>query len=257
MTGIEESGAKPIPLGSTPAITSCAPRAATMAPLSVHSDSGGTVSRIPAALQRCSVSWRSRELAATPPPSRTSVMPFSRQASTALDGDDIHHGFLEGRGDVRHGHLLAAGLELLHAAGDGGLEPAEGPVVAVRPGFLGGAHVLGLGEAAREPDGFGVAGARELVDGRTARIAQAQEPRHLVIRFAGGVVDRGAEQLDVVRDAADPQDLGVAAGHQQRAHVLRQGVPAGLGASRRTAPPCRSPGCRSPTPTWATRWLMA
>ena len=37
VTGMEESGAKPMPLGAIPAITSCAPRAATMAPLSVHS----------------------------------------------------------------------------------------------------------------------------------------------------------------------------------------------------------------------------
>ena len=49
-------------------------------------------------------------------------------------------------------------------------------------------------------------------------------PRHLVVGLAGGVVDRGAQQLDVVGDAADPQDLGVPAGHQQGAQVLRQGA---------------------------------
>ena len=86
---------------------------------------------------------------------------------------------------------------------------------------------------------LGVAAARQPVDGRAARVAQAQEPGHLVVGFAGGVVDRGAEQLDVVGDAADPQDLGVAAGDQQRAQILRQrdGRPATLRQRRRLEQP--------------------
>src|SRR5690606_15960672 len=42
VAGSVESAPKPSVLGARPAMTSCAPSAAIMAPLSVHSDSGGT-----------------------------------------------------------------------------------------------------------------------------------------------------------------------------------------------------------------------
>ena len=58
--------------------TSCAPRAATIAPLSVHRPGRGTRRRNPAASQRCWASARNREFAATPPPIRTCPTPCSR-----------------------------------------------------------------------------------------------------------------------------------------------------------------------------------
>ena len=70
--------------GATPAATSREPSAATIAPLSVHSRGLGTRSTMPAAAQRSSASARSRELAATPPPSTRWSTPWSRQARTAL-----------------------------------------------------------------------------------------------------------------------------------------------------------------------------
>ena len=70
--------------GATPEATSREPSAATIAPLSVHSRGLGTRSTMPAAAQRSSASARSRELAATPPPSTRWSTPWSRQARTAL-----------------------------------------------------------------------------------------------------------------------------------------------------------------------------
>src|SRR5215212_2922499 len=55
--------------GATPAATRREPSAATIAPLSVHSFGLGTRSTMPAFAQRSSARARSREFAATPPPS--------------------------------------------------------------------------------------------------------------------------------------------------------------------------------------------
>jgi len=53
--------------GAAPSRTSRSPIAAIIAPLSVHSRSGGTRSSIPAASQRSCASDRTRLFAATPP----------------------------------------------------------------------------------------------------------------------------------------------------------------------------------------------
>src|SRR5215472_506632 len=84
VTGIEESAGRSSGDGGTSRASSSAPSAATMAPLSVHSPGLGTRSRIPAEAQRSAASARSRELAATPPPTIRSATPFCRQAATAL-----------------------------------------------------------------------------------------------------------------------------------------------------------------------------
>nr|WP_242646619.1 MULTISPECIES: hypothetical protein [Streptomyces] len=70
--------------GSTPARTSRSPTAAIIAPLSVHSRSGGTRSSMPAASQRSCASARTREFAATPPTTTSVPTPCSRHAPTAL-----------------------------------------------------------------------------------------------------------------------------------------------------------------------------
>src|SRR5579875_1316272 len=84
VTGSEESAGRPRDDGGRPVATIEAPRAATMAPLSVHSLGRGTRSRTPAFSQRSAAIARSRELAATPPPITRSWTPYCRQAATAL-----------------------------------------------------------------------------------------------------------------------------------------------------------------------------
>ena len=84
VTGSEESAGRSSGDGATPWATSSAPSAATMAPLSVHSPGLGTRSRMPAAAHRCAASDRSRELAATPPPTIRSRTSCFWQACTAL-----------------------------------------------------------------------------------------------------------------------------------------------------------------------------
>ena len=85
VTGSDGSAVKSSPLGATPDCTSRAPNAATIAPLSVHRESFGTTSRIPCSEHRSETSCLSLEFAATPPPSNKVSMPFSVQASMALD----------------------------------------------------------------------------------------------------------------------------------------------------------------------------
>ena len=55
-----------------------------MAPLSVHSSSGGTITSIPRALQRSITRARNREFAATPPPMSSVSIEFSVHTSTVL-----------------------------------------------------------------------------------------------------------------------------------------------------------------------------
>ena len=54
----------------------------------------------------------------------------------------------------------------------------------------------------------------DAVDGRAARVAQTEEPGHLVEGLAGGVVDGSAEE-PVSTGFANLDQQGVAAGHQQ------------------------------------------
>src|SRR5450756_2526432 len=82
--GRDESAGRNRVDGGRPAATTAAPRAATIAPLSVQRPGRGTRSPMPAASQRFAARARSRELAATPPPITRSVTPCSRQAATAL-----------------------------------------------------------------------------------------------------------------------------------------------------------------------------
>ncbi len=60
MMDIAESAGMSSAEGAAPCATSCAPKAATIAPLSVQSPGRGIRSRIPAASQRSRASARSR-----------------------------------------------------------------------------------------------------------------------------------------------------------------------------------------------------
>src|SRR5215468_2462876 len=82
--GRAESASRSRRLAGTPAVTRCAPSAATIAPLSVHRPGRGTRTAIPCAAARSTASARSRELAATPPPMTRVSIPYSRHAPIAF-----------------------------------------------------------------------------------------------------------------------------------------------------------------------------
>ena len=66
--------------GGLLAVMAREPRAATMAPLSVHKEGGGVRRSILAAAQRSVATWRNLEFAATPPAITRESIPESTQA---------------------------------------------------------------------------------------------------------------------------------------------------------------------------------
>ena len=90
-----------------PRATSSAPRAATIAPLSVQSPGRGTRTRMPTAAARSSAIARSREFAATPPPISRCSMPVRGHGVERLAGQHVADRLLEGRRDVGDRHRLA------------------------------------------------------------------------------------------------------------------------------------------------------
>ena len=75
---------------------------------------------------------------------------------------------------------------------------------------------------AREGDGVRITGASQVVEHLAARVAQAQQPRHLVVGLARGVVDRAAQLDDRLAERTHMQQVGMSPGHQQ-CHALGSG----------------------------------
>ena len=210
------------PDGRPPAATTCAPTAAIIAPLSVHSPGRGTRRVRPAAAQRSSASARSRPLAATPPAIDHRADAQIRCGPDGLGGQHVDDRLLERRADVGDRDRPAGPLEALDVPGDRRLQAGEGEVVAASPAV----------RSAR-------AGRRSRPDRRRAAsrsitgppgIAEAEQPGDLVVGLAGRVVDGAADLGDVAGQVVDPQQLGVAARDQQR--------------QRRCPAAGRAPGCR-------------
>ena len=110
-------------------------------------------------------------------------LPWSRAGVHRLGAQHVADRLLEARGDVGERHRLAVPLARLDPARDRGLQPGEGEVEAVPVRSLGAVSPRGKAIAAR-------------VAGRAARsicgppgIRQAEQPGHLVVGLAGGVVD--------------------------------------------------------------------
>ncbi|ABA52958.1 hypothetical protein BURPS1710b_A0840 [Burkholderia pseudomallei 1710b] len=103
-----------------------------------------------------------------------------------------------------HGAARVRRFELLHLREHGGLQPAEAEVEIPRMKHRPRQHDRARGAGFREP--------RYL---RPARIAEAEQLRGLVERFAGGIVERLAERL-VDADVAHAHQLRMAARHEQR-----------------------------------------
>ena len=118
--------------------------------------------------------------------------------------EEAHDGLLDGGAEVGLVALDEVGVFLQPVAQEveeGGLDAREGVVVACD---------VWCGEGV----GVGVALLGEAVDDGTSRVAEVHDLGGLVDGFACGVVDGGAEALDV-EVVAQQQYLGVAAGDQQ------------------------------------------
>ena len=124
-TGSPGSPVSSGPEAAPPAATTCAPTAAIIAPLSVHSPGRGTRRVRPAAAHRSSASARSRRLAATPPGDDHRADPQVGGRAHGLGGEHVHHRLLEDRAHVRHVDRPAVPLRRLDVPGDRRLQPGE------------------------------------------------------------------------------------------------------------------------------------
>ena len=138
-------------------MTSWAPSAATMAPLSVQSERFGTSSRIPAAAVRSASRPQPRvRRHAAAQQQRTDALLAAGQHGLA--GDHVQDSLLEARRDVGHRRLCAFCFEPFDAPRHRSLQSGKGGIVAMRTRGLGRPHVFRRRQTAREPDGLPVAG---------------------------------------------------------------------------------------------------
>ncbi len=190
-----------------------------MAPLSVHRPGRGTRSVIPAASQRCWASARSRELAATPPPSSSVSIPRSRAARTAFAVSTSTTASWKDAATSATGTGVPARCSASTCRATAVFSPEKEKSNAASRGPV---RPRGNATARR------VAVAGHPVDVRAARERQPEQPGHLVERLAGGVVDGGAERGDRAGQVGHVEQAGVAAGHQQgqarRQRAVLQGV---------------------------------
>jgi hypothetical protein len=162
-------------------------------------------------------------LAATPPPiARRSRPVCSRPRSTRAASASTIACWKEAARSARRSSAPVA--QVAHLVEQRGLQPGEREVQA------------GDALAGREGEGLRVALAGELLERRTAGERQAEQPRTLVERLSGGVVERLAQDGEAVA-VLDAREEGVpAAGHQaqeRRGERLRCAVLAGPQEVRR------------------------
>src|SRR2546427_10203591 len=106
-----------------------------------------------------------------------------------------------------------------HVAQHGGLETAEAEVeIAFQPGRI---PVRVREPGGRQRDGAIVAGLRKPIDDRPARISEAEQLRHLVVRLARSIVARAAQKL-VAPGPLDEIQAGVAARYDEDDRWQRQ-----------------------------------
>ena len=141
------------------------------------------------------------------------------QAGDQAVVDDVHDGGLKCGAQVGHVQLRQR-RDLLRLEPQGGLEAGE--------------REVGLGASEHRPrqrEAARVAAQRLPLDLRSARITETEQLRDLVVGFADGIVDGGAE-AHIVADVARRDDLGVAARGEEQAvgefdcvgEARRQGV---------------------------------
>ena len=208
-TGSRESAPISSDDGLVPAVTTAAPRAAIIAPLSVHSAGRGERSRMPADSARSASSVPQSAVGRDPTTDQQVGRAGGEARVHGLGTEHVADGLLEAGCHVGGGHRAPLRLRGLHVPGDGRLQSREREVETMP------FQVTPTGETAREGDRGRVSVSGCAVDVRPAGVRQGQQPGDLVVRLPGGVVDGGAELGDRGRDVIDLQQRGVSAGDQQ------------------------------------------
>ena len=157
-----------------------------MAALSVHRRGGGIVRRRPSRAQASRMASCRRELAATPPASRTWPTPCRRAARSVLATSTSTMASCTEA--AQSGSETAASAGSCRACQDGRFQAAEGEVQRLRAELRAG-----------QGDGFWVAvlRARQPVNGDAAGVGHPQQPGGLVERFPRRVVPRPPQDLIV------------------------------------------------------------
>ena len=221
----------------TPARNLRRPAAAIIAALSVESCRLGTNVGISRASPCSFSSARSRLLADTPPATPMLLrLIAARRRRTARSIERGHDDALEAGADVGDLRRSDSGrLARADVAQHRGLQAAEAEIeIALELAARCGRRASGASSAARSRGRCRSRASRSI--DRAARIAETEQLRHLVVRLAGRIVSRPAEQLVATRDARP--DTGWCARPRPRARP-----PAA--AARRSAAPatrCGRPG---------------
>ena len=118
---------------------------------------------------------------------------------------------MEGRGNIGNRDLFTGCFKAFNHARHGGLQAGEGEIVAVRTGFLGGAHELAVRQAAREHEGVAVTLGGGAINRGAARVVEAEQSGDLVVGLACCIVEGRAEQTHIGGNIAHLQDFGMTA----------------------------------------------
>ncbi len=175
-------------------VTTSAPSTAIIAPLSVHRAGRGRRSVMPRSGRPLLEQGPEPGVGRHSPAQQEMVGAQVLAGVHGLGGQHVAHRLLEGRGHVGHRHVLAVAAPDLHPAGR---RPSSAPRTSSRngawPGPCRAVSPRGKAIALGSPS----AATRSMTGSPGVR--QPEQPGHLVVGLAGGVVDGGAELDDVAR----------------------------------------------------------
>ena len=167
--------------GGRPRSTRAAPRAATIAPLSVHRCGGWHphIQTLGTFGQHHTQSRVSRNPTADDKRADAGIA----TGSQGFGHEHIHHGLLEGRRNISGRDRIACATLHLKPTHDGCLEAGEGEVVAM---IL---VVTMRGERAGKINSSGIAGTGRSINMRSTRKGQPEHASHLVEGFSRSIAD--------------------------------------------------------------------
>ena len=185
-----------------------------IAALSVQSSRGTSFSRRPRSAQISPTRSRSGPFAATPPPRATAGQSPCVERPLELRRQLADDRRLKARGKVGAALREAIVAKVARRVDERRLEAREAEVEA---------RVARHRD--RERERVGIAVARDPLDLRAARVAEAEDPRRLVERLAGGVVERLTEDLEpVLPSDAREQRVPTARDQAQEGRLERVGL---------------------------------
>ena len=144
----------------------------------------------------------------------TEVARFDSARNTASAGEYSRHGIRQRRAHVIDGNLIALRLLFLDPTRDGRFHAGKAEIVRMLLARF------ALGESLRHFDGMRVAQLRMTIDMRSARIGETEQASDLVEAFAGRIIKRGADHVDMTCDILNMQQGRVSAGHDQGERVF-------------------------------------